>query len=461
MAPQHPRRGHPRRGGEVFRATFGGRLVVAAPLADNVEHIEASEDAGMHLLQRLSGQAAADHAGDLHVRDARCRVGQPVRAKIGALAEDRRLHDVVQVAGAHVTRGQCARRCRLVDPVLVDAHDLRPLALWQTRICLGLELLNITGFVDCLKTRDVDGISFDSNTALFGDDRVDLLQGLVKLLGLGLLEYLGAGQHRPRLTRAAWSAEVASRSASSVRCWVERATETAPFSISSASCSCSASSHTWRSSVPSGRFSLRAIGPGKNAVGGLSSNSRSPAFTARICTTASINAVLPTVVATGKSSTGWFFGFKVQGVFNDRGELLDFTLTPGNVHDIKALLRLAKRLFGKLFGDKGYLSASVFKTLFESFNIQLITKLKRNMRNVPLGKNKLMPLADKLLLRKRAIAETIIDQLKTLGVSPIEHSRHRSLANFLVNLVCGLIAYSLQPNKPSLHLAELPALPSA
>lgn len=154
----------------------------------------------------------------------------------------------------------------------------------------------------------------------------------------------------------------------------------------------------------------------------------------------------------GKSSTGWFFGFKVHVVFNDRGELLDFTLTPGNTHDIKALPRLAKRLFGKLFGDKGYLSAALFKSLFESFNIQLITKLKRNM------KNKLMPLADKLLLRKRAIAETIIDQLK--NISQIEHTRHRSPTNFLVNLVCGLIAYCLQPIKPSLHLAELPALPS-
>jgi Transposase DDE domain len=155
----------------------------------------------------------------------------------------------------------------------------------------------------------------------------------------------------------------------------------------------------------------------------------------------------------GKSSTGWFFGFKVHVVFNDRGELLDCLLTPGNTHDIKALPRLAKRLFGKLFGDKGYLSAAMFKTLFESFNVQLITKLKRNM------KNKLMPMADKLLLRKRAIAETIIDQLK--NISQIEHSRHRSPANFLVNLICGLIAYCLQPIKPSLNLSFLPALPFA
>jgi hypothetical protein len=155
----------------------------------------------------------------------------------------------------------------------------------------------------------------------------------------------------------------------------------------------------------------------------------------------------------GKSSTGWFFGFKLHVVFNDHGELLDFMLSAGNVHDLKALPRLAKRLFGKLFGDKGYISAAMFKTLLQSYTVQLITKFKRNM------KNQLMPVVDKLLLRKRAIAETIIDQLK--NISQIEHTRHRSPVNFLVNLVCGLIAYCHQPIKPSLTRADRPALPPA
>jgi hypothetical protein len=84
--------------------------------------------------------------------------------------------------------------------------------------------------------------------------------------------------------------------------------------------------------------------------------------------------------------------------------------------------------------------------------IQLLTKPKRNM------KNKLMPLMDKLLTRKRSIIETIIDQLK--NISQIEHSRHRSPVNFLVNLVYGLIAYCHQPKKPSRHLNEF-FLPSA
>jgi len=63
-------------------------------------------------------------------------------------------------------------------------------------------------------------------------------------------------------------------------------------------------------------------------------------------------------------------------------------------------------------------------------------------------KNQLLPMADKLLLRKRAIIETIIDQLK--NISQIEHTRHRSPVNFMVNLLCGLIAYCHQPKKPTL-----------
>jgi transposase len=156
------------------------------------------------------------------------------------------------------------------------------------------------------------------------------------------------------------------------------------------------------------------------------------------------------VAARGKTSTGWFFGFKLHLLFNERGELLEVALTPGNVDDRKPVPQMVKHLFGKIFADRGYLSKKLFTALLETFGIQLITKLKKNMPQ------RLMPLADKLLLRKRAIAETIIDQLK--NISQIEHSRHRSPANFVVNLVCGLIAYCHQPKKPSLHLGELPAL---
>ena len=152
----------------------------------------------------------------------------------------------------------------------------------------------------------------------------------------------------------------------------------------------------------------------------------------------------------GKTSTGWFFGFKLHLVFNDRGEILNTTLTPGNVDDRKPVPDLVKMLFGKVFGDKGYLSQPLFEELYQTFGIQLITKLKSNM------KNRLMEFSDKLLLRKRAIVETIIDQLK--NISQIEHSRHRSVTNFLVNVLSGLIAYAHQPTKPSIGRDSLIAL---
>ena len=152
----------------------------------------------------------------------------------------------------------------------------------------------------------------------------------------------------------------------------------------------------------------------------------------------------------GKTSTGWFFGFKLHLIFNDRGELLNLMLTPGNVDDRNPVPKMARRLFGKLFGDKGYLSQKLFEELLLTFHVQLVTGIRSNMKNA------LMPLMDKLLLRKRAIIETIIDQLK--NISQIEHSRHRSPINFLVNLICGLIAYCHQPKKPSLGLGTLPAL---
>ena len=151
---------------------------------------------------------------------------------------------------------------------------------------------------------------------------------------------------------------------------------------------------------------------------------------------------------------GWFYGFKLHLIINDKGELLTFFLTPGNVDDRRPVPHMARELWGKLFGDKGYISQALFNSLFEQ-GVQLITPIRKNM------KNRLMPMMDKLLLRKRSLIETVNDQLK--NISQIEHTRHRSVNNFMVNLVAALIAYSLQPKKPSLNMAEeqvalLPAL---
>ena len=145
--------------------------------------------------------------------------------------------------------------------------------------------------------------------------------------------------------------------------------------------------------------------------------------------------VFAEVAARGKSSMGWFYGFKLHLIVNDRGELLAVQRTPGNIDDRKPVPQMSKKLWGKLVGDRGYLSQALFEQLFA-----------RGLQSVT---------------RKRFVIETIVDQLK--NISQIEHTRHRSTRNFVVNLIAGLIAYTWQPKKPSLHLSDkdmafLPAL---
>ena len=151
------------------------------------------------------------------------------------------------------------------------------------------------------------------------------------------------------------------------------------------------------------------------------------------------------VARRGKTSTGWFYGFKLHLIVNDRGELLAFCMTPANTDDRHPLTGLAQGLTGKLFGDRGYVSQPLFRTLWAQ-GLQLITKVRRNMHN------KLMPLLDKLLSRKRALIETINAQLK--NVQQIEHTRHRGVANAMVNVLAALVAYTHQPCKPSLNLSQ-------
>jgi Transposase DDE domain len=153
----------------------------------------------------------------------------------------------------------------------------------------------------------------------------------------------------------------------------------------------------------------------------------------------------------GKGSMGWFYGFKLHLVINDRGELLGLTLTPGNTDDRRPVAKLVRSLWGKLFGDRGYISQELFEQLWAQ-DLQLITKLKRNM------KNKLMPVLDKLLLRKRALIECVNDQLK--NVSQIEHTRHRSAANGIVNMLAAVVAYTFQPKKPALDLSTMSESPA-
>ena len=148
----------------------------------------------------------------------------------------------------------------------------------------------------------------------------------------------------------------------------------------------------------------------------------------------------------GKTSVDWFYGFKLHLAINDRGELLNVVLTPGNVDDRKPVKQLLQKQHGKFFGDKGYISKALAGDLRNS-GIVLITKFKKNMNN------KLMELSDKQLLRKRAVIESVIEQLK--HICQIEHSRHRSPTNFVVNLLSGLIAYCHRDRKPSIAIDRL------
>jgi len=146
----------------------------------------------------------------------------------------------------------------------------------------------------------------------------------------------------------------------------------------------------------------------------------------------------------GQCSIGWFFGFKLHIIINDKGEILDFLLTQGNIDDREPLKEMDfhKRIFGKLFGDKGYISSDLFEKLFID-GVHLITKIRKNMKNA------LMLLHDKIILRKRALIETVNDELKNM--CQIEHTRHRSFNNFITNLLSGLIAYSFFPKKTSIN----------
>lgn len=157
------------------------------------------------------------------------------------------------------------------------------------------------------------------------------------------------------------------------------------------------------------------------------------------------NKVFKDYAERGKSTMGWYFGFKLHLICNERGEILNFMLTKANVDDRnpEVFNRLSDNVFGKLYADKGYISQALFERMFDK-GINIVTGLRANM------KNKLIPLYDKIMLRKRSVIETINDELK--NVAQLVHSRHRSIYNFAMNVLSAIAAYCFFDKKPSINI---------
>ncbi len=146
----------------------------------------------------------------------------------------------------------------------------------------------------------------------------------------------------------------------------------------------------------------------------------------------------------GKSTMGWHVGFKLHLACNERGEILDFVLTRANVDDREPQVidSLIDRLFGKLYADKGYISQTLFGRLWDR-GVHIVTALRSNM------KPRIMPLRDRIMLRKRCVIESVNDMLK--NVAQIAHTRHRSPHNFIISLLAAMGAYCFFQVKPHVN----------
>jgi hypothetical protein len=155
------------------------------------------------------------------------------------------------------------------------------------------------------------------------------------------------------------------------------------------------------------------------------------------------NKVFKTQATRAKTSTGWFYGFKLFLVVNAFGEIVKVAFTTANVADnnLQQMLKLFSKLEGLVFADKGFINQNAMQELFKN-GLHLITGIRANM------KNKLMLLSHKLLLRKRGMIESVNDILKT--VCDIEHTRHRSPVNAVINVFAGLCAYTYLERFPSI-----------
>lgn len=145
----------------------------------------------------------------------------------------------------------------------------------------------------------------------------------------------------------------------------------------------------------------------------------------------------------GKSSTGWFYGFKIHAIVNQEGDLVHCQFTTGKVADNdQDLLRTMANYFqGKVYGDKGYIAA--IKGELKDKGLDIISKVRKNMKKQKISQK------EAYYLRHRGRIESCFERMKAF--CNMEHSRHRSTKNLIVNLLAGLIAYTFLDKKPSIQ----------
>ena len=145
-----------------------------------------------------------------------------------------------------------------------------------------------------------------------------------------------------------------------------------------------------------------------------------------------------------KSTMGWYVGFKLHLLCNEKGEIINFVLTKANIDDRNESVidTLTDKVFGKLYADKGYISQSLLGRLWDE-GVHIVSGLRSNM------KQRLMPLYVRIMLSKRSIIESINDMLK--NVARLVHTRHRSVHNFLMNMLAAIGAYCFLATKPEVN----------
>jgi Transposase DDE domain len=156
------------------------------------------------------------------------------------------------------------------------------------------------------------------------------------------------------------------------------------------------------------------------------------------------NKVFAGLAERGKSSMGWFYGFKLHMVINHQGQIMAVKITKGNVDDRAPVAEITGGLHGIVAADKGYISKKLFDECYRK-GLKIITGIRKTMKNI------LMPRAEKSILRKRFLIETQFDTLKNTLTA--QHTRHRSPISFLVNVLAAIVAHQI--THPKLKLSTL------